>query len=124
MVSPRSNSTRLLSLLLPVALLSVFFACILTCCGTECDEALESTNHLSLEEFAIADDCEGCPFRSELSGGLPGRQSFTTRSNVNAATVFESLTQLSWNEFASERQLLVLPPTHDPPIKRIFALRI
>jgi hypothetical protein len=126
MASPLFISARLLALLLPVALLSVFFACILTCSAHSAEACEERTNvsiDVSVDLPAVAAGCEVCPATNELSCGLPGRQPLLIRNNDHPPTVWLATTANS-HEFHFEARLLMSPAAHDPPLERVFVLRI
>ena len=123
MIFRRSVSIRLLAFLLPMALLTVFTGCVLSCSAQNV-ESVEYHTEVSAEDLAIANECDGCQLSSDLSCGLPSRENLLPPSNDELPHVFASATLVRDNGSCSLASFLMPPPGYDPPLKRLFALRI
>ncbi|MBA3257016.1 MAG: hypothetical protein H0T64_10260 [Pyrinomonadaceae bacterium] len=123
MSSPQPIFTGLLALLLPMALLSVFIGCVQSC-SAQSAEALEYHTPNSVEKLAVADDCQRCPLSNELSYGLPARQYLLPQTNDDEPPVFAPASLLHGNGSYFRASLLMPHPGYDPPLERLFVLRI
>lgn len=122
MFSLTSASLRWLALLLPVALLGVFVACILSCSA----RAAESVE-LRCEESrsaALADDCGDCRLGNALSCALPRNESYLARRSDNPPVAPSQYTSQYRDELVSEQQAVTRLPDHPSTPERISILRI
>src|SRR4030095_1439348 len=115
-------SRHFLAALLPVALLSVFFACIMTC-SAHSVEAMVTRAAMS-DQTTVTGTCDSCPITGELSCGLPERPSSLTRANDHPIPVIGHTRLITSSDFSFVDLRFLSPPTHDPPLKRLSVLRI
>lgn len=125
MFSRPSFSTRSLALLLPVALLWVFAACVLSCSekGKEDPEHGPSAS-VSVESLMGADDCDGCSLTKAVYCALPGRQAYFGKAKENAVASAPSILLNVREAHTCRSRLLIPAPVHAPPLEGHGVLRI